>query len=203
MAKPVTRHLAEVSEGVEAPPGWLESLVPLTDLRISRFSDIWVWSAAAEFEPWTGPRPDGLEYDCRKGDSLVLGSDLDMGCAEIEVVRRLHERQWAAGWLATCGRRNDAWRDLMLRVRTPKISVLPPVQGVPDPIRAILEAGGRAGYPDVVAWRESKNPVFVELKGPGDSGQSQVVWLKRVWAQGLISHSDFLLLKWKLTRRND
>jgi len=198
---PVTCHLSEADAIAEDPPGWLDSLAPVSDLRITRFGEIWVWSAETEFEPWTGHRPDGLEHDCRKGDNLVLGNDQGMSCAEIETVRRLRERQWTAGWLATCGRRNDAWRELMLRVRTPRSTVLPTVRTIPSHVRAILEAGGRAGHPDVVAWRRSTGPVFVELKGPGDSGDTQVDWLTPVWRQGLIRHTDFLLLRWGFKRR--
>lgn len=75
------------------------------------------------------------------------------------------------------------------------------MRNVPDVIRYILESGGRTGYPDVVAWQHPTEPVFVELKGPGDSGQSQVPWLTEVWDQGLIRHSDFVLLQWSCHRQ--
>jgi hypothetical protein len=192
----VSRHLSETGPSDESPPGWLDLVMPVSNPRISRFGDIWVWTADAEFDRWRGRAPGGLEFDCRKRAGLVLGPDDSMSCAEIEVVRRVRSREWTAGWLATCGRRNDEWRDLMLRVRTPKTSVLPPVRLTPKPIGTILEAGGRSGFPDVVAWREPTRPIFVELKGPGDGGENQVPWLRSVWGRGLMSHSDFLLLQW-------
>jgi len=89
------------------------------------------------------------------------------------------------------------WRTYMLAVTTPMVSIIPgPLPLVPARIAEILVRNGSAGYPDVVAWRNERHPVFVELKGPGDTGTSQAKWLSAAIAKGDVTLDDFLLLSW-------
>ena len=89
------------------------------------------------------------------------------------------------------------WRTYMLAVTTPMVSILPdPLPLVPARIAAVLVRNGSAGYPDVVAWRNERHPVFVELKGPGDTGTSQAKWLSAAIAKGDVTLDDFLLVSW-------
>jgi len=120
-----------------------------------------------------------------------------MSCAEVEVARRFRNAGWRAGWLATCGRRNDTWRELIYAVKAPLTSVLPvPVPLLPARIAGLLVRHGNAGYPDVVAWQSERHPVFVELKGPDDKGIAQASWVAAAVSAGTIALEDFLLVRW-------
>lgn len=157
------------------------------------------WQATTTFRKWPNVEPKAHEFNCRKGDSPVVGADNTMSAAEVEVARRFCRSGWKAGWLATCGRSNPAWRKLMLAVNAPAASRLPvPLPLVPAKIAAVLVRNGAAGYPDVVAWQREREPVFVELKGPDDKGIGQVEWLRAALGRGDLKLDHFLLLKWTL-----
>ena len=85
----------------------------------------------------------------------------------------------------------------MVAATAPKSSILEvPVPLVPGRVASLIVRHGTSGYPDVVAWRSERRPVFVELKGPGDGGAGQAGWLKRAFDLGSIAVEDFLLLRW-------
>jgi hypothetical protein len=178
---------------------WMDFVPHIGVIAMSAFGGIPVWASQATFRQWPNAEPSAHEFNCRKGRSLVVGADGAMSAAEIEVVRSLRNAGWNAGWLATCGRRNELWRRFMLAAVTPTTSVLPVALSlVPARIAGVLVRNGVAGYPDVVAWKSERRPVFVELKGPGDKGINQVPWLKSAFSRGDLSPADFLVLKWFL-----
>jgi hypothetical protein len=176
---------------------WLVSIAPASGPITRSFGGVDVWSSITTFERWPNVEPSSHEFNCRKGRGLVTGASGDMSCAEVEIARRFRRAGWNAGWLATCGRRNDAWREVMFMVRTPASSVLPvPVPLLPARIAGILARHGTSGYPDIVAWQSERHPVFVELKGPDDKGTAQAAWVASAVAEGSILLEDFLLLSW-------
>ena len=178
-------------------PEWFSALEGIADPMLSSFAGVSVWASTTTFRTWPEIEPSAHEFNCRKGRSLLLGADGTMSAAEIEVTRSFRDSGWHAGWLATCGRRNPMWRTYMLAVTTPMVSILPdPLPLVPARIAAVLVRNGSAGYPDVVACRNERHPVFVELKGPGDTGTSQAKWLSAAIAKGDVTLDDFLLLSW-------
>jgi hypothetical protein len=176
---------------------WTASIAPVSLPIAYSFGGVNVWSSTATFSRWPNLEPSNHEYNCRKGRGLVTGASGDMSCAEVEITRRFRRAGWDAGWLATCGRRNDAWREMMFAVRNPASSVLPePVRLLPARIAGILARHGDSGYPDVVAWQSERHPVFVELKGPGDRGTAEAGWVASAVAAGSIALEDFLLVSW-------
>jgi hypothetical protein len=176
---------------------WIEAIAPMSDPGETSFGGVTVWSSTTTFSPWPGLEPSSHEDNCRKGRGLVTGERGDLSCAEVEIARRFRRAGWNAGWLATCGRRNDAWREVMYAVRAPASSVLAvPVPLLPARVAGVLARHGTSGYPDVVAWRTERHPVFVELKGPGDSGTAQARWVEAAVRAGTIGLEDFLLVSW-------
>ena len=175
---------------------WIAAIAPVSPPIAQSFGGIEVWSSTTTFVRWPNLEPSSHEYNCRKGRGLVTGAG-GMSCAEVEIARRFRRAGWNAGWLATCGRRNDVWREVMYAVRSPASSTLPvPLPLLPARIAGVLVRHGTSGYPDVVAWQSERHPVFVELKGPGDGGTAQAAWVAAATAAGSITIEDFLLVSW-------
>lgn len=186
-----------MSDRLQAPD-WYAALAKGTDSpMLTTFGGLDVWTVDTTFVRWPHTEPSHHELNCRKSKALTTDVDGEMSCAEIDAVRRFISHDWNAGWLATCGRSNPQWRRFMLAARRPGSGAkTEPLPLVPDRIAPVLAAGGRSGYPDVVAWRNELQPVFAELKGPGDTGTAQADWLRAALDAGRVSLNDFLLVRW-------
>jgi len=192
------RSAPDDRQGRQTPrTAWTEAVPLVSRPTLGDFGGLHVWTGRTTFDQWPHDEESHHELNCRKGRSLLRGADGSMSCAEIEVARAFRAAGWHAGWLATCGRRNERWRDYMYAVVDPASSVLPHrVPLLPPEVARVLASNGTSGYPDVVAWQSEKHPAFVELKGPGDRGTAQARWLERALASRSIVLEDFLLLSW-------
>lgn len=176
---------------------WTRAIGPLTEPTEVTFGGVRVLSSSTTFRTWQDEVVSSHEYNCRKGRGLVVGERNDLSCAEVEIARRFRRSGWNGGWLATCGRRNDAWREVMYGVRAPASSILSaPVPLLPARVAGVIARHGASGYPDMVAWQSERHPVFVELKGPGDKGTAQAAWVEAAVESGSIALEDFLLVTW-------
>jgi hypothetical protein len=113
--------------------------------------------------------------------------------AEIELVQRLREAGWQAGWVNTFGGAPRTWDEWLV---TPS--------SLPSQLRASYEsitadvAGGARGRPDIIAWRGESlaEAVFVEYKGPSDRIRSgQDAWLRAALRAGML-REQFAVAKW-------
>lgn len=85
--------------------------------------------------------------------------------AEIELVRRMRESGWQAGWVDTFGSAPKKWVEWIIEPSS-----------LPSPLcesyQTITQAAGHngGGKPDIVAWRGESlaDAVFLEYKGPND-----------------------------------
>ncbi len=175
---------------------WIRAIRPLTAPVRGIFGGVEVWTASTTFAPFTGERLDNHAYDCAKKGNLVAGPDGQLSCAEIAMVRRFLASDWNAGWVATCGQRNDDWRSLMLVPVAPANPTMPVPPLLPPRLASILVRHGESGYPDIIAWQSPRRPRLVEMKGPGDRGTAQAAWLRLAFAAGTIAPEDFLLVTW-------
>jgi len=142
---------------------------------------------------WTGARPDSLGDDCRKRGGLVVGSDGEMSCTEVEVVRRLRTAGWDAGWVQgfPCGRARWSrwiWQDLPARVDTTN--------------RRVQEALGnratsRSGHPDVAAI-VGDLLVCLECKVGDEPTATQARWLAAAVDRRVLAVRDFVVLRARL-----
>lgn len=164
------------------------------------FGDLRVWVAETSFPAWPVTEARDHSLNCQKGRNLVNHRG-EMSCAEIEIVRRFRDTSvWRAGWLATCGQRNPVWRRFMYTPTAPKRSVLDvPIEVLPPDLAALVLRGGRSGWPDVISWDESRaQVVFIEAKGPGDDGTSQVPWIAQMRRARRLRFNQFVLVEWTL-----
>jgi len=163
------------------------------------FGDLRVWVAETTFPAWPVAEARDLSLNCQKGPNLINHRGV-LSCAEIEIVRRLRRTGWKAGWLATCGKRNPVWRGFMYTPMAPKRSVLDvPIKVLPPDLAALVLRGGPSGWPDVIAWDESRGQVvFVEAKGPGDVGTNQVPWIAQMRRARRLGVNQFVRVDWTL-----
>jgi hypothetical protein len=176
-------------------PVWLAALQPVGQcvLRpLRRGSDVLAWQATVEFVRWSAP-PDAvpLPWHVTYGKTPIIGQDGQQTVAEIELVRRLREAGWRAGWVDRFGAAPTAWARWIVQAST-----------LPSPLRASYEAiadhAGSSGVPDVIAWRGESlgEAVFVEHKGPSDRIRSgQEAWLRAARQIGM-SPDQFAVAKW-------
>jgi hypothetical protein len=178
------------------PPDWISDLAGVSAPVPGRFGPLQVWTATTVFRVMPDPPPPVHELNCRKGSALLFDAEGQVSCAEVETARLFRAANWSAGWLATCGRRNQRWLEFMYAVAPPATSSLPkPLPLVPGRVASILARHG-SSYPDIVAWRQLAHPVFMEIKGPDDTGTSQVRWLTAAFDAGTITLDRFVLLRW-------
>jgi hypothetical protein len=180
------------------PPGteWLSEL-GLGPPHRGLFGNLRVWVADTTFPGWPAVEVPDLSTNCQKGPNLVNHRGM-MSCAEVEIVRRFRANGWKAGWLATCGKRNAAWRRYMCTPSPPKRSILDvPIQVLPSELATLVLKGGASGWPDVVAWEEvGARVVFVEAKGPGDRGSNQAPWITRMRQVRRLGFNQFVRVDW-------
>ena len=120
-----------------------------------------------------------------------------MSCAEVEFVRRFRDAGWNAWWLATCGHRNEDWHRYMAVPFGARTTILePPLAILPGKLGARVLVGGPAGWPDVIAWRDPEQPVFLESKGPNDKGTSQTAWITAMALRRVLRQRDFTKVDW-------
>lgn len=181
-------------------PEWpaLIGLDPSSLVRLP-FGNTRVWTASGDgrFRRWTREKPHDHELDCLKSRNLVTNRGGHLSCAEIEIARAFRKVGWDAYWVATCGRRNRRWRPFMAAALQPKKPTVDPLQRLPPDMAEIALAGGPTGIPDVVAWDPAeRRPVFVELKGPGDSSEGEAPWITAATRSRIIRMADVVCLKW-------
>ena len=125
---------------------------------------------------------------------IIIGADGNWTVAEIELVRRLRDAGWHAGWVDTFGSAPKEWAEWLV-----KPSALP--SALSHFISEIERATGRnGGKPDVVAWRGNSlaEAVFLEYKGPTDKiNQKQVEWLQAAFRAGM-SREQFTVATWHI-----
>ena len=179
---PGGRHDPEASP--TATEDWQDCLGPTRIERRWVASDINLSVVHLRFPLWAGPFLSMAE-DCNKRGGRVTGSDGELSCAEVEIVKRFRRAGWEAAWFQAfrCGRKT--W-SVYIRDAGEYPAIVARIQDV---------AGAGAGHPDVVAWTAGR-VVFVESKGPGDSiKDNQKDWFRRALAASQ-SSSDFGLVEW-------
>jgi len=157
-------------------------------------SELSAWHATLEFAYW---RPqDGIAKPHRSetyGKTLIVSPDGTWTVAEIELVRRMRESGWKAGWVDTFGSAPKKWVEWMVE---PSL--------LPSPLRescqTITRAAGRngGGNPDIVAWRGKSlaDAVFLEYKGPNDKVRAgQDAWFRAALREGM-SQDQFAVATW-------
>ncbi len=105
-----------------------------------------------------------LPWSVTYGKPQIAREDGTWTVAEIELVRRLREAGWRAGWVDTFASAPKAWAQWLVRP-----------SALPSALRASYEAStsaaarGRGGKPDIVAWRGETlaEATFVELNTKG------------------------------------
>ena len=176
-------------------PPWLSALFPIAPCRLEplkRGSDVLVWHATLSFVHWS---PDVGRVPTRKetyGKTMITRVDGSWTVAEIELVRRLRDAGWHAGWMDTFGFAPKEWAEWLV-----KPSSLPSALG--HFISEIERATGRnGGKPDLVAWRGNSlaEAVFIEYKGSTDRiNQKQMEWLQAAFRVGM-SRDQFAVAAW-------
>ena len=152
---------------------WQDCLGPTRLERRLVASDLNLSVVHLRFPLWDGPFMSMAE-DCNKRGGRVTGSDGELSCAEVEIVKRFRQAGWEAAWFQAfrCGRKT--W-SAYIRDAGEYPAIVARIQDV---------VGAGAGHPDVVAWTADR-VVFVESKGPGDSiKDNQKEWFSRALAAG-------------------
>lgn len=109
--------------------------------------------------------------------------------AELQVVERLEQDGWTAGWAYRPGKFTSSWEPL-----TP---VSYPSAALKLLERIRKRSGAKAGCWDVFAWKDGK-PRFIELKRRNSSDAlqtSQLAWRKAALAEG-VDEAAFELIEW-------
>lgn len=153
------------------------------------------WYTEVEFSLWS--RPDGVPkspWSVTYGKTQIVGDDGECSVAEIELVRRMRDGGWTAGWVDTFGSAPAAWRKW----------IVDPGE-LPTALRRSYRAitndtgtTGTGGQPDVIAWRGETlaDAVLIEYKGPSDKIRSgQDAWLAAALRGGM-SPDQFAVAKW-------
>jgi VRR-NUC domain len=182
-------------------PLWLSILKPV-ECRLEplmRGSDMLAWHATLAFTRWSLPQgASKLPWSVTYGKTQIARDDGTWTVAEIELVRRLRDAGWRAGWVDTFGSAPHLWTEWLVKPNS-----------LPLPMRASYEAITRAagstggGKPDIVAWQGESlaDAVFVEYKGPNDKVlPGQDIWFRAALRNGM-SRDQFAVAKWpKLAR---
>jgi len=177
-------------------PQWLSSFQPIFLSRepLTPDSDLMVWHAVVSFVHWSPL--SGESKPSRKetyGKTLISRDDGNWTVAEIELVRRMRESGWKAGWVDTFGSAPKEWAEWIVESSS-----------LPSPLResyqTITRAAGRngGGKPDIVAWRGESlaDAVFLEYKGPNDRVRvGQDVWFRAALKEGM-SLEQFAIARW-------
>ncbi len=129
----------------QADPDWLAARRPTRPVSrrpLGQGLDVAV--EALTFEPWSGP-PLGMAEDCNKRGGRIVGDAGELGCAEVEIGKRLRRAAWDAAWVSAfkCGERR--WR--------PYRSM---AMALPDEVRDLEGRLGLGWRPDVVAWTQDR-----------------------------------------------
>jgi hypothetical protein len=152
---------------------------------------------------WPVPRDATFEETFGKGSSLCVGPYDGAWCLEAELVRRLGDAGWNAGWLNPWWIRNrrrrfpEGWVELMWLLDDAKLSLprrLHRLEAVLTP-ESVLDHGGA---PDIIAaGPDGERWVLLEGKATGASADrikcSQVEWLQQARRLGLRS-DDFAVV---------
>jgi hypothetical protein len=126
------------------------------------------------------------------GKTLITRNDGNWTVAEIELVRRLRDAGWDAGWVDTFGSAPKEWDEWIVNL-----------DSLPSALRYFLNdtdriTGRNGGKPDVMAWRNNslEETVFIEYKGPRDRiHQGQIKWLQAARLAGM-SLDQFAVARW-------
>ncbi len=100
-------------------PPWLSALLPITTCRLEplkRGSDVVVWHATLNFKHWS-PAPN-IPPPTRNetyGKTLITRVDGNWTVAEIELVQRLRDAGWHAGWVDTFGSAPKEWAKWLVK----------------------------------------------------------------------------------------
>lgn len=179
-------------------PEWIRLLRPITTPVLQPIvpgSEAIAWSVEVHFERWTPP--PGVEPPPRSetyGKTLVVGDNGDRSVAEIELVCRMREGGWQAGWVDTFGSAPRIWASWLVDP-----GELP--TALRRSYRAITNDTGRTGgggQPDVIAWRGDtlQDCAVIEYKGPSDRIlPGQDAWLQAALRAGL-SPDQFVVARW-------
>ena len=194
---PLSRELP-VPETSPAP--WIAVLRPLSPPfleRLSSHSDLVTWHADVEFlafrethaqqARWANDDRDAAETWHKR--PLLVGADsgCEYSCGEVEIAARFRAAGYEAYWVSEWSGfpHVQAWRPFCVK-RSELRERLPAVWEYDQSLRARcpeLGLGASGGHPDVVAWRpESREFVYAEYKGPGDSMKPK----QNAWAQALM-----------------
>jgi hypothetical protein len=182
-------------------PIWADGLgayevkpAPIRKPKEGRTEPPTVWTAYLTFPAWLGGDPASLSWKDNYGKSgnIVADGQGEMSFAEVELVKRLRESGWEAGWLDNFGHAPRRWRDWLVTVfdRPPDKD---PVQSLPPHVRRRFLAFENAinrvrpkpstrGRPDIVAWRTGQYS-YIESKGPRDAiNDDQELWAREIIA---------------------
>jgi hypothetical protein len=177
-------------------PLWLSILKPVGQCRLEPLmhgSDMLAWHATLAFRRWSlPPGASKLPWSVTYGKTQIARNDGTRTIAEIELVRRLREAGWCAGWVDTFGSAPHVWNEWLVKPNS-----------LPLPLRASYEAitraaGSTGGKPDIVAWQGESlaDAVFVEYKGPSDRVRpGQDIWFRAALRNGM-SRDQFAVAKW-------
>jgi len=157
-------------------------------------SDVLVWHAIVEFTRWIpSPGTPPVPWNVTYGKTQIAREDGTWTVAEIELVRRLRDAGWPAGWVDTFGSAPPVWTEWLVKPNS-----------LPLPLRASYEAITRAagstgaGKPDIIAWQGESlaDAVFVEYKGPSDRLRAgQDAWFRAALSNGVL-RDQFAVVKW-------
>ncbi|MEK7351980.1 MAG: VRR-NUC domain-containing protein [Nitrospirota bacterium] len=178
-------------------PPWLSAIRPIVPCSLEPLklgTDLLAWHVTLGFAYWI-PQP-GVEKPPRSetyGKTLIVSPDGTWTVAEIELVRRMRESGWQAGWVDTFGSAPKKWVEWIVEPTS-----------LPSPLResyqTITWAAGRngGGKPDIVAWRGESlaDAVFLEYKGPKDRVRvGQDAWFRTALREGM-SRDQFAIARW-------
>ena len=180
-------------------PEWIGLLRPTTTPLLQPIvpnSRAIAWYTEVEFDLWVPAAGSAKPaWNVTYGKTQIVGDDGTWSVAEIELVRRMRAGGWSAGWVDTFGSAPQAWSSWLVDPGE-----------LPAPLRRQYRAitndtgvAGKAGQPDVIAWRGDtiQDAVLIEYKGPSDKVRTgQDAWLAAALRAGL-SADQFVVAKWR------
>jgi hypothetical protein len=185
-----------VEDSETSAPLWLSVLEPVGQCLLKPLipgNNVLAWHANLAFTRWSPPPgASKLSWSVTYGKTQIACDDGTRTVAEIELVRRLREAGWRAGWVDTFGSAPHVWNEWLVKPNS-----------LPLPLRASYEAITRAagstggGKPDIVAWQGESlaDAVFVEYKGPSDRVRpGQDIWFRAALRNGM-SRDQFAVAK--------
>jgi len=178
-------------------PLWLSALRPVGQCRLEPLmpgSAVLAWYATLEFTRSSPPLgASKLPWSITYGKTQIARDDGTWTVAEIELVRRLREAGWHAGWVDTFGSAPQAWTEWLVKPISLPLSLRASYEAI---TRAAGSTGG--GTPDIIAWQGESlaDAVFVEYKGPSDRVRpGQDAWFQGALRHGM-SRDQFTVVKW-------